>query len=559
MSSAWQELAAQKRAEILNSFPSDFPRIDPIPSPLPRNITQLVESHLASLDLKITQTPLATLLSSLANATWSSVTVLTAFAKRALLIHQLTPCLHEAFFSAALKDAEALDTHLRTTGKPKGPLHGLPFSLKDQFDIKGVDSTIGLVGWIGNRHDVKEESVMAQTILDAGGVLYVKTSVPQASMAGETFNNIIDYLWNPANTLVSAGGSSGGEGALIAARGSPLGIGTDIGASVRVPAAFNGLWGLKPSRGRLPFRGAREVVQWNGAVGFSPGVIAHSGEEVRTGMKALLDGQPWARDSGVVPMPWREEKGEDVRKQRGSGGLVFGVIRHNGIVGCHPPVKRAVEMCVEALRSAGHEVIDWSPPSHLHKDLDDIAMRSFSYDITPYTTAFSLTSEPPFPQFTYKPPTPSSHPLPASSVLSNNASQLAAQSAYLDYWNSTASLTKSGKAVDGVICAVAPFAAARPGRYYGLSYTAWVNALDWSAVAVPVTEVDKGVDRVDEGYRAVGEVDRKTWESYDPEIYHGTPVAVQIVGKRFEEEKVLALGEVVAEALEGRKGKQGKL
>lgn len=85
-----------------------------------------------------------------------------------------------------------------------------------------------------------------------GAIIYVKTSVPQSLMIGETINNIIGRTLNPYNRLLSPGGSSGGEAALIALHGSPLGIGTDIGGSVRIPAAFCHLWSLKASHGRIP-------------------------------------------------------------------------------------------------------------------------------------------------------------------------------------------------------------------------------------------------------------------------------------------------------------------
>lgn len=159
--------------------------------------------------------------------------------------------------------------------KPIGPLHGLPVSLKDQFHVKGVETTMGYVGWIGTFQGKKGtgkervfESELVKELRDLGAVLYCKTSVPHTLMTGETTNNIIGYVrpfpklsciqpdeyadsgnhqtWNPKNRNLSCGGSSGGEGALIALRGSPVGFGTDIGGSIRIPAAFNGLYGLRP-------------------------------------------------------------------------------------------------------------------------------------------------------------------------------------------------------------------------------------------------------------------------------------------------------------------------
>jgi amidase len=144
---------------------------------------------------------------------------------RLQLIKQLH-CLHEIFFDAAIKDAKALDAYFSENKKTKGPLHGVPISLKDQFHVKGVETSMGYVGWIGTFEGKKGtgkdkvvESEMVKMLKNAGAVLYCKTSVPHTLMSGETVNNIIGYTLNPKNRQLTAGGSSGGEGALIGIRG----------------------------------------------------------------------------------------------------------------------------------------------------------------------------------------------------------------------------------------------------------------------------------------------------------------------------------------------------
>jgi amidase len=121
---------------------------------------------------------------------------------------------------------------------------------------------MGYLGWIGTfegkRGTGKEkvyESEMIRELRNLGAVLYCKTSVPHTLMMGETINNIIGYTLNPKNRNLAAGGSSGGEGALIGLKGSPIGFGTDIGGSIRIPAGFNGLYGIRPSHGRMPYEG----------------------------------------------------------------------------------------------------------------------------------------------------------------------------------------------------------------------------------------------------------------------------------------------------------------
>jgi amidase len=135
-------------------------------------------------------------------------------------------CLHEVFFDAAIQDAKALDAYYAKHKNTIGPLHGVPISLKDQFHVKNVETSMGYVGWIGTFEGKKGtgkekvfESEMVKMLRTAGAVLYCKTSVPHTLMSGETVNNIIGYTLNPRNRHLTSGGSSGGEGALIGMRG----------------------------------------------------------------------------------------------------------------------------------------------------------------------------------------------------------------------------------------------------------------------------------------------------------------------------------------------------
>ena len=130
-------------------------------------------------------------------------------------------------FEEALKQARELDELLRKTGKPKGPFHGLPISIKDNFFIEGKDSTLGFVS-LANK-PAEKNSPLIDILIEAGAVLYVKTNVPTAMMIAETVNNLFGRTVNPLNRNLTSGGSSGGESALIAFGGSALGVGSDIG------------------------------------------------------------------------------------------------------------------------------------------------------------------------------------------------------------------------------------------------------------------------------------------------------------------------------------------
>jgi amidase len=166
-------------------------------------------------------------------------------------------CLHEIFFNAAIESVKQLDLYFDQYKKPLGPLHGVPISLKDTIHVQGVHTSMGYIGWLGTfqgkRDDGREkayESAIVKDLRALGAILYVKTSVPQGSFSTETKNHIIGHTPNPKNRNLVVGGSSGGEGGLLALRGSVLGLGTDIGGSVRTPAGWNGCFGLRPSTGR---------------------------------------------------------------------------------------------------------------------------------------------------------------------------------------------------------------------------------------------------------------------------------------------------------------------
>ena len=283
-----------------------------------------------------------------------------------LFICHQTNCLHETFFDAALEDAKQLDAYYAEHKRPIGPLHGLPVSLKDQFHVKGVETTMGYVGWIGTFQGQKGtgrekvfESEMVRELRNLGAVLYCKTSVPHTLMSGETVNNIIGYTWNPKNRHLSSGGSSGGEGALIGLKGSPVGFGTDIGGSIRIPAAFNGLYGIRPSSGRLPYEGMANSMDGQNSVLSVVGPLAQSVGSLRLVIKSLLSQQPWLHDPQVHEIPWRDEQEQqvqDIIRSSGKGQLAFGILKHDGIVTPQPPVQRAVEMVVKTIEKLGHKV-----------------------------------------------------------------------------------------------------------------------------------------------------------------------------------------------------------
>ncbi|EFQ84968.1 hypothetical protein PTT_20250 [Pyrenophora teres f. teres 0-1] len=544
---SWQEIATQKREAILAAIPAEW-RLDKLPSIEEQvDVTEYVKQYFDKKELDITESSADVIAKKAVEGHWSAVEVTKAFCHRAAVGHQLLHCLHEIFFDAAIEDAKALDAYYAQHKKTIGPLHGVPVSLKDQFHVKGVETSMGYVGWIGTFEGKKGtgkekvvESEMVKMLRNAGAVLYCKTSVPHTLMSGETVNNIIGYTLNPKNRHLTAGGSSGGEGALIGIRGSPLGLGTDIGGSIRIPAAFNGLYGLRPSTCRLPYEGMANSMDGQNTILSVVGPLATNAASLRLITQALLQQNPWFHDPLVHEIPWRPDQEAEIKATK---PLCFGVLRTDGVVNPTPPVRRAIEEVVKAVRAAGHSVIEWTPPSH--RTLVDTGMNSWVYDGgNDVRSAFNLSGEPMSPQVSFYGSL--TKEFSATEIAATNVELRRLKKEYMEYWNSTAQQTGTGRPVDAILSPLAPFPAARRERYKYYGYSSFANVLDYTSVIVPVTNVDKSIDgRVGEGYQAIDEQDQRHQDDYDPEIYHGAHVSVQLVGRRLQEEKMIAIAEVV--------------
>ena len=133
----------------------------------------------------------------------------------------------------AFAEAESAD-QARAKGESLGPLHGLPITIKDNIQVTGTDATLGMQCRRGKAADA--DAVLVAELRKKGAIVLGKTNVPQLLLAQETENSLFGVTNNPWNLERVPGGSSGGEGAAVAAGMSPLGIGTDIGGSIRVPS-----------------------------------------------------------------------------------------------------------------------------------------------------------------------------------------------------------------------------------------------------------------------------------------------------------------------------------
>lgn len=223
-------------------------------------------------------------------------------------------------------------------GKLRGPLHGVPFTIKDSIETAGVICTSGTQG----RASLvpKQDATAVERLRAAGGILLGKTNLPDLLFAFESDNLVYGRTNNPYDLARTSGGSSGGEAAIIAAGGSPLGVGSDAAGSVRLPAHFCGIAGLKPTSGRLARSGHYPPPGGMFDSAWQIGPMARFVDDLALVMP-ILAGIDW-RDASVVPMPLGGPATVDLKALR----IAF--YTDNGIVPATPETARVVRTAARA-------------------------------------------------------------------------------------------------------------------------------------------------------------------------------------------------------------------
>ena len=171
-------------------------------------------------------------------------------------IEEVNPGLNavvEVLREEALAAARGSDNR-RSRGEAGGPLEGVPFSVKDSIEVRGTVCSAGTLGYRNNAKSTRDATLVSR-LRGAGAIPLARTNLPDLLFAFESDNLIFGRTNNPYDATRSSGGSSGGEAALIAACGSPFGLGSDAAGSVRLPAHYCGIATLKPTSGRLPRTG----------------------------------------------------------------------------------------------------------------------------------------------------------------------------------------------------------------------------------------------------------------------------------------------------------------
>ncbi|KND93498.1 Acetamidase [Tolypocladium ophioglossoides CBS 100239] len=522
----WKGLAEEKRSRLDEAIREEW-RIKTQPTG-PSVMNYPRDGGILSGDeLPITESSAADLVQKMANGELTSVAATLAFCKRAALAQQLLNCNLEFFPDMALARAKELDEYYAKHKKP------------------GLETTMGYVAWIG-KYDT-EDSVLVMLLYKAGAVFYVKTSVPQSLMVCETLNNIIGRTVNPRNKSWSCGGSSGGEGALVGFRGSLIGVGTDIGGSIRIPSAFNFLFGLRPSHGRLPYAKMANSMEGQETIHSVCGPLCHSMKDMKLFITSVLAEKPWLYDSKVIPMPWRQSEEDAIKLKLSSSGLTLAFYTCDGRVLPHPPVIRAMQTVVNRAKQAGHMVVPWEPYKHPYAV--DLANRIYASDGgADIFGTLKQSGEPAVPNFGDL-INPSLPKLDLNEVWDANLEKWKYQCEYLSALRTIEN--ELGRDIDAIVAPVTPTAAIRHDQFKYHGYTSAINLLDFTSVVLPVTFADKAIDVKNNAFKPLTNVDSVVQAEYDGEAYHGAPVAVQIIGRRLSEERTMAIAEELARLIGG--------
>ncbi|KAK0525316.1 hypothetical protein OC842_005546 [Tilletia horrida] len=551
----------------LSSFGLEMLPFEPIPRPTKAddpeeeepttiypadNVLGLPRKVLSTDVLAITELHTAELLAQLASGKLSAVRCLKAFVARAVLAQQVVNCVTEVFYDFALRTAQDCDDYLAKEGKVKGPLHGLPVSLKDQFSVAGHPTVMGYAAYIDQERP--QHSVITELLLRAGAVPFCHTNVPQTLMRGETDNHIFGRTLNPANRSFTPGGSSGGEGALVAFRGSPLGAGTDIGGSVRIPAAFNGLWGFRPSMHRIPYEGSVNSMEGQESVASVIGPISATFEGCLAFTRAILAERPWILDPLAVAMPFNEDQfllkqlhlkapgpaAEQQHDEHNKPKLCFAIMWENGLYRPHPPLTRALKEAKAKLEAAGHTVIDWTnyEPKRGAGLIAEVYFADGGVDLA------KLAAEGGEPLMTSVVARPREREPTVYEGWQLNKRKIQYRKEFLDHWQATRELSGTGRPVDALLTPTAPWAACPHDMNVHIPYTNLWNLVDRPAITFPVTTVQPELDAVPDE-RPVGEL---LGAPYDVHRWAGMPVNLQLVGHRLMDEELLGIARLVKEA-----------
>ena len=415
-------------------------------------------------------------------------------------------------------------------GEPLGPLHGVPLTVKSCIDVVGWPSAAGSL--LRKDYQPGSDAALVQRLRKAGAILLGNTNTPEFLMAYETDNLLAGKTNNPWNPIYSAGGSSGGEAAAIASGCSTGGIGSDGGGSIRVPAHFCGICGLKPTPGRIPSNGhyppGNSAFGWLGVVG----PMARTVGDLKVLFEVLRG--PDAGDALTIPLHISGDTSSRSKKVR------IGILEGDGLGTVTPETQIAVRKAAQLLAYQGFvlepfrlnnlaRVLElwWFFFGTVISELFQEGIRGREALLSPIFRDYLQACSSPAPPMT-SPLTPMAPMAPMAPMTPMTMTRLVAMSEARDGERANILRAMSDTPILlSPVCAAPAFPHGegnwRPKTGYRdtMRHSQWLNLAGFPGVAVPMGKSPEGL-----------------------------PIGVQLVGRPYEDELVLA----VAEQLEAARG-----
>ncbi|TDY35765.1 amidase [Janthinobacterium sp. 75] len=399
---------------------------------------------------------------------------------------QLQPALNAAAFirwEGALKEARILDQQL-AGGKIKGTLHGVPFTVKDWIDVAGMPCAGGDIKYA--KRVPAQDATVVRRLRQAGGIVLAKSAVlVEAEMYGR--------VCNPHQVGASPGGSSSGEAALIAAYASPLGIGSDSGGSIRQPAGYCGITGLKPTSGRVPLTGHFPQINPLADPRTVIGPMARSVQDLCLALN-IIAGEDGV-DPSVMPVPLSSAM--DVAIPGLRVAFYTSVDEALNVAPVAQEIVQAVQNVAKLLEKSGCQVQEMAPPLSIE--------------------AMAITRD-----YWARPESGSWDEWQVNSMVSTLSADRVEQ--HLFAWDKyRRSLLRFMNDVDIIICPIAERTAALTGEDEGsVIFTAPYSLTGYPVVAIPVTKSSNGL-----------------------------PIGVQVIAGPWREDRALAVALVIEQAFGG--------
>jgi fatty acid amide hydrolase len=448
-------------------------------------------------------------------------------------------------YDEARKEAQEADRR-RGRGETLGPLEGVPIAIKECIDLAGTPSTFGISSRAHHRAAV--DDIHVARLRAAGAIVLGKTNVPQVLLSFETDNPLYGRTVSPWDASRTPGGSSGGQAAITAAGGVPLGLGTDLGGSSRLPAAYCGIVGFKPSAGRMPDNGRFSAAFGQQTAPSQIGLMSRSVEDVWLGLRVA---------AGTLQIPLADPWTLAVERLR------VGFYLDDGTFSPCAAAVRAVEEAAQLLRASGVDVVEFRPPRLA--EAYELFMRTTTADGGRHLARIlsgSKRSRSIALMLTAVSAGPVKRTLLGAALRSSGRGKLAATLPWFadhstdGYFRTTerihdfrAEFTElldhaPGGPLDAILSPATTLPALRHGGAdeapFG-TYTLLASLLGWPAGVVPITRVHE--DEQTSAPRGRDVMDRTASATESGSA--GLPIAVQIMGRKFRDDVALALMRVL--------------